>query len=102
MRITIKRGCSQTITLPFLRNRADDVPVNDAVVKGTLLDGRGAAIPAFSNVPLSYVTASDGDYQWDIDGETMLLPIGDFYHVVLVAKAGVIDYRCQHNVTVEN
>jgi hypothetical protein len=102
MRIEIKRGNDQIVTLPRLRVTNTLTYLNAATVKGTLYDSRGVAIPAFTNVTMAYVTDSDGTYEWVIDGPTMMLPPSKLYQLVITGREAGKDYRNVYDVTVGN
>jgi len=101
MRVTLKRGNDQVVTVKGLRT-TDQPPVylNAATVKGTLHDQKGQPIPIFADVPFQYVPDSKGDYEWQIESQTMMLPKGMEYSLVLTAKQDELDYRTVHVVSV--
>lgn len=101
-RIVLKRGNDQVVALLGLRT-TDQPPtyLNDAVVKATLHDSKGQPIPAHSDVLMPYVAGSEGRYEWNIEADdTMVLPKGTEYQLVLTAKQDELNYRVVHMVSV--
>lgn len=101
MRVVLKRGNDQVVTLVGLRT-TDQPPtfLNAATVKATLHDSRGQPIPDFSDVPMAYVDGSDGNYEWPIEADTMMLPKSTEYSLVLTAEQANLNYRVVHVVSV--
>jgi hypothetical protein len=100
-RVILKRGNDQVVTMTGLRTTAV-VPVylNEATVKATLQDSKGANIPAFTDVPMVYVPDSSGDYEWVIESDTMMLPKSVEYSLVITAVQEGLNYRVVHPVSV--
>ena len=73
MRVILRRGNDQVVTLVGLRTTDTNQYLNQATVKATLRDSKEQPIPAFQNVPMSYVPNSDGAYEWRIEADTMML-----------------------------
>lgn len=102
MRLILKRGNDQIVTLTGLQADGTGEYLNDALVKATLLDGRGQPIPPFQNLTMPYKAGSDGEYEWIIDAPTMMLAKNVEYLLVITAKQGELDYRTVRPVTVED
>lgn len=99
-RLTLRRGNDQKVTLSGLRGVETDVYLNSATVKATLFDSRGTPIPVFTDVPMTYVTASNGSYEWRIASHTLMLGLGVEYQLVITARQGELDYRTVRAVSV--
>lgn len=99
-RLTLRRGNDQKVTLSGLRGVETDVFLNAATVKATLFDSRGKPIPVFSDVVMSYVTDSEGNYEWRIASHTLMLPPGVEYQLVISAKQDELDYRTVRPVSI--
>jgi hypothetical protein len=100
MRVILKRGNDQVVTLVGLRTTDTDTYLNNATVRATLLDSKGKPLPAFQDVLMTYVPASDGDYEWTIEGTTMMLPKNVEYSLVITAEEDEMNYRTVHVVSV--
>lgn len=101
MRITLKRGNDQVVTMTNLRTNAQPpVYLNSAVAKATLLDSKGQVVQPFNDVVMPYVPASNGNYEWTIEGNTMMIPKNVEYSLVITALQGGLDYRVVHQVSV--
>lgn len=101
MRITLKRGNDQVVTLVGLRTTATPpVYLNTATVVATLLDHKGQVVQPFDEVEVVYVPASEGDYAWEIEGSDLMIPKGIDYSLVLTAEQDGLDYRTVHVVSV--
>ena len=100
MRVVLRRGNDQVVTLKGLRSVNPDTYLNEAVVKATLLDSKGTAIPAFQNVPMAYVSDSNGEYEWVIEGGTMMLPKNVEYSLEIKAEQQGLTYRSVNIVSV--
>lgn len=99
-RVILKRGNDQVVTLAGLRATDLNMYLNEAVVTATLLDSKGAVVPAFQNVPMLYVPGSDGSYEWVIESATMMLPKNVEYSLVFTAEQAGLNYRVVHPVSV--
>lgn len=102
MRLELKRGNDQIVTLPRLR-LTGVIPyqyLNAATVKATLLDGFGIVQEPFHEVTLTYVPDSEGTYQWEIDGPQLMMPKGDTYRLEVTAVEAGMDFREVYAVTV--
>lgn len=101
MRIVLKRGNDQVVTLVGLRTTdLEPVYLNAATVKATLLDAKGQPMADFSDVPMPYVSGSQGNYEWTVEADAMMLPIGSEYSLVMTARQDELDYRVLHAVSV--
>jgi hypothetical protein len=101
MRVTLRRGNDQVVTMVGLRTT--DAPptfLNSATVKATLHDPKGQPLPMFTDVTMEYVPESDGNYEWHIAADTMMLPKSVEYSLVMTAKQGELDYRAVHVASV--
>jgi hypothetical protein len=74
--------------------------LNEATVKATLHDSRNVPVPAFTNVPMVYVPASEGDYEWVIESDTMMLHASVEYSLVITAVQEGLNYRVVHPVSI--
>jgi len=101
MRLVLKRGTDQIVTLTGLRATDTQSYLNTATVKGTLLD-RGQPIPALKDIPMTYVPESNGDYEWLILASQSMLQKNVEYSLVVVAQQGSLNYRTTSPVTVED
>ena len=99
-RVVLKRGNDQVVTLLGLRAVDTNMYLNEAVVKATLKDSKGNNVPAFVDVPMMYVPASDGAYEWVIESDTMMLPKNVEYSLVITAVQESLNYRVVHPVSV--
>ena len=102
MRIVLKRGNDQVVTLKGLRATDLNTFLNEAAVFATLLDSRNAPVPAFSHVPMLYVPESDGDYEWVIESDTMMLPKSVEYALEIKAAQEGLNYRVVHPVSISD
>lgn len=101
MRVTLRRGNDQVVTLKGLRTTTQPPQyLNAAIVKTTLHDPKGQPIPQFTDVPMMPVASSNGDYEWHIESQTMMLPKSTDYSMVVTAKQAELDYRAVHVVSV--
>lgn len=101
MRVTLKRGNDQVVTLTGLRTTTQPPTyLNAATVKATLHDPKGQPMPAYSDIPMVYIADSNGNYEWQIASELMMLPPSNDYSMVLTAKQDELDYRVVHVVSV--
>jgi hypothetical protein len=100
-RIVLKRGNDQVVTLTGLRT-TDPTPIylNAATVKATLCDSKGQPLPDFSDVVMPYVDGSEGNYEWAIEADAMMLPKSTEYSLILTAQQDELDYRAVHAVSV--
>jgi len=101
MRVILKRGNDQVVTLLGLRTTAKPpVYLNAATVKATLRDSKEQPLPAFQNIVMPYVPGSNGDYEWSIESELMMLPKGVDYTLEFTAEQAGLNYRIVHPVSV--
>ena len=100
MRLILKRGNDQVVTLSGLQATSTKMYLNDATVSATLQDSRGNPVPPFDYVPMTYVPASDGSYEWLIESDTMMLPKNVEYSLEIKAEQGGLNYRVVHVVSV--
>jgi len=100
MRVVLRRGNDQVVTLLGLKTTDTKVYLNLATVKGTLLDSRGCPIPGFQNIPMTYVPGSDGNYEWVVEGSTMMLPKNVEYSLEINAEQSGLTYRSVNVVSV--
>jgi len=100
MRIVVKRGNDQIISLMGLKSTDDNIYLNSATVTASLRDYRGNVVPPFEEVPMAYVTGSDGNYEWFIDSIDSMLPKGVEYQLEIKAEQAGVNYRTVHVVSV--
>lgn len=100
MRVVLRRGNDQVVTLLGLKTTDTKVYLNLATVTGTLFDSKGHAIPGFQNVPMTYVPDSEGNYEWLIEGVTMMLPKNVEYTLEIKAVQSGLNYRSVNPVSV--
>jgi hypothetical protein len=99
MRVILRRGNDQVVTLEGLRLMTGTY-LNAAVVKATLRDHKEQPLPAFTNVPMRYVPDSQGNYEWPVEGLTMMLPKGVSYSLEIAADQAGTNYRVVHPVSI--
>jgi hypothetical protein len=99
-RIVLKRGNDQVVTLLGLRAVQTEEYLNEATVRASLQDSHGHGVAAFQNIPMTYVPGSDGNYEWSIESDTMMLSKSVEYSLVLTAEQEGINYRTVHVVSV--
>lgn len=92
-RVVLARGTDQVVTLTGLRTTLTNEYLNGATVVATLLDSKGVAIPAFTAIPMVYVAASDGNYEWTIESATMFLSKNVEYSLEIRAEQDGLNYR---------
>ena len=100
MRVVLRRGNDQVVTLTGLRTSDTHIYLNAAVVKATLLDSKSRPILSHQNVSMTYVPDSDGAYEWFVKGSTMMLPKSSEYQLVITATQAGFTYRVVHVVSV--
>ena len=100
MRVILRRGNDQVVTLTGLRTSDTKIYLNDADVKATLLDSKGKIIPQFQNVPMTYVIGSNGAYEWFVHANQMMLPKSVEYQLEIKAQQSGFNYRVVHVVSV--
>jgi hypothetical protein len=88
------------VTLVGLRTTDTNTYLNNAEVRASLLDSKGKPIPAFQDVTMTYVPGSDGNYEWLVEGTTMMLPKNVEYSLVITAEEDDLNYRTVHVVSV--
>lgn len=99
-RVILKRGNDQVVTLSGLRATQTGDFLNAATVFATLYDSKGKIVPAFVKVPMTYVSGSDGDYEWVIESDTMMLPKSVEYSLEIKAEQQGLNYRTVRMVSV--
>lgn len=99
-RVILRRGNDQIVTLLGLRATDTGVYLNDATVQATMLDSKGRVLPAFRDIPMTYVPDSNGAYEWVIEADTMFLSKSVEYSLVITAVQEGINYRTVHVVSV--
>ena len=101
MRVVLKRGNDQVVTLVGLRT-TDPVTVylNAATVTATLYDSRGTVVEPFQDVPMPYVPESDGEYELAIAAATSMLPKSVEYSLEIKAVQDDLNYRAVHVTSV--
>ena len=99
-RVILKRGNDQVVSMTGLRNTDTGEYLNTATVRATLYDSRGQIVPAFKDVFMSHVPGSNGDYEWTIESDTMMLPKSVEYSLEFKAVQGSLNYRVVHPVSV--
>jgi hypothetical protein len=82
--VTLTRNNDQFVVIEGLRDGITNSFVNGATVVGNLYDRRGVAVPFATNISLSYVATSDGDYRGPVS-EKFNPPVGSNYTLELVA-----------------
>jgi len=102
MRIELKRGNDQIVTLPGLRLVSNGQFLNAAVVTATLYDSKGVVVPSVNQVTMEHVPDSNGDYLWPIDGHTLMLSPSTQYTLVITAREDEKDFRASYEVTITN
>ena len=100
MRVILRRGNDQVVTLQGLRTTKTGVYLNEATVKATLMDSRNQIVQPFEEVTMNYVSGSNGDYEWLIEGETLLLKKNVEYSLEIKAEESGLNYRTVHAVSV--
>jgi hypothetical protein len=100
MRVTLRRGNDQVVTLVGLRTSDTAIWLNAADVKATLLDQKGKPLPAFVNQPMTYIPGSNGTYEWFVHANQMMLPKGVEYQLEVKAQQAGFTYRVVHVVSV--
>jgi hypothetical protein len=98
--VILKRGNDQVVTLTGLRAVQQNIYLNTATVKATLHDSKNVPVPAFTNVEMVYVEGSDGNYEWVIESDTMMLHKSVEYSLVITAAQDGLNYRVVHPVSV--
>lgn len=76
-----------------MQDAADDSYINDATVTATLKDPAGAAVTNASNISLSYVAGSNGDYQGVIPENAALVRRKEYFLEVTAVSAGRNGFR---------
>ena len=102
MRITLKRGNDQIITLSGLRIMHTAEYLNAATVIGNILDVKGKPVPSLSNATMTYVPDSNGEYEWKVAGQATMIPPNKSYLLVVTAAQESMHYRTTCPVTVED
>lgn len=100
MRVVLRRGNDQVVTLTGLRTTDSGTFLNDAMVTATLFDSRGNVVPGLGNVPMLYVAGSNGNYEWQIDAADTMISKSVEYSLEIKAKQQELDYRTVHVVSV--
>lgn len=99
MRVVLRRGNDQIVTLTGLRTTLSSQYLNAATVTATLRDSKEQPIPVYLNVRMTYVPASDGEYEWLIEGSTFMLPKNVEYSLEIKAEQQGLNYRIVHPVS---
>jgi hypothetical protein len=77
------------ISWSWMERASDGEFVDDATVTATLLDPDGVEVTGVIDLPMDYVTGSNGIYQgilpFDIDWD--LAPSGSGYHLLIIANS---------------
>lgn len=60
---TVYIGNTHLIDLTGLTSEVDDTPINDATVLASLLTAAGDAVSGATDIAMSYVTGSNGNYR---------------------------------------
>lgn len=100
MRVILKRGNDQIVSMTGLRNTKTGTYLNDATVKASLFDSKWQPLPYFQDAQMAYVPGSNGNYQWQVEGSQMMLPKGTEYSLVFTAEQGGLNYRVVHVVSI--
>jgi len=97
MKIELRRGNDQVVTLPRLIVLETGQYLNAAIVRVTLLDGAGEALMEDA---MTYVASSNGSYEWPIEGKVFMFPPSSMYQLIVEATQNDLTFRDVYDVTI--